>query len=150
MAHLIEMMSSTVRDIDAEKSERDQGESRKEEGGRMNNHTVTRNQYRYKDCRVDDDDGSDSPAARRKCSTRWEPVDGAGKEKKKDKEEHEDADEGADVKLSAHLQVSAGSLALLSLTGRILRAEQRILALRRLYHQVFVAIHGGHDCIVCG
>ena len=40
------------------------------------------------------------------------------------------------AKLCAQLQVSASSLGMLSLTGRIFRAEQRITALRRLYHQV--------------
>lgn len=43
---------------------------------------------------------------------------------------------GTESKLCAQLQVTAGSLAVLSLVGRVLRAEQRIVALRRLHHEV--------------
>ena len=54
---------------------------------------------------------------------------------------HSNDDEAVDVKLCAQLQVTTGSLALLSLTGRIIRAEQRIVALRRLYHKVQFSFH---------
>ena len=119
MANLIQMLDSTLKTIEVD------------EVDVPITKVHVRSSYRYAGC-SDDADDLNSPTSlgenNAKTSSDIQEFGAASVLQENVSETH--------IALGAQLQVCTGSLALLSLTGRILRAEQRIVALRRLYHQV--------------
>ena len=142
MARIMQMLTHTIQSI-----ELDDRKTNRVAPAPKSSISTTKTHYRYDHISVDDEKGSEDDTENEENDhtvkrgdqkdeevRSSEPKRGRGRGKDKDKERHSDSLREREV--CAQLQVSTGSLAMLALTGRILRAEQRIVALRRLYHQV--------------
>ena len=142
MARIMQMLTHTIQSI-----ELDDRKTNRVAPAPKSSISTTKTHYRYDHISVDDEKGSEDDTENEENDhtvkrgdqkdeevRSSEPKRGRGRGKDKDKER--DSDSLREREVCAQLQVSTGSLAMLALTGRILRAEQRIVALRRLYHQV--------------